>query len=243
MQLVCIGRCAPQMTGIRYQMSRYVLRCRNTYTWTLQQPLRVPRGWLQTRMPLAESRCCMQSALALICARTRISSARQMHKHIHFTWILLQKPRTTTVDDFIARMAPLLDMERDAEVAQVHLAFLPAYPFLKYSAHSYNKGKPCTICRRLAFAAHFFAYTHRLYTSIDCCRRCCLLLLSFQSRVQCMQAGDALARMSPQAAQARGQALLNLRCSQSEGGLLGRTLLTLVSNKVQRLPGTTNMQC
>jgi hypothetical protein len=56
--------------------------------------------------------------------------------------------------------------------------------------------------------------------------------------MQCMQAGDALARMSPQAAQARGQALLNLRCSQSEGGLLGRTLLTLVSNKVHFPPGT-----
>ena len=43
--------------------------------------------------------------------------------HIDFTLCLLQKPRAATVDEFIARMAPLLDMERDAEVAQVHLAF------------------------------------------------------------------------------------------------------------------------
>lgn len=31
--------------------------------------------------------------------------------------------------------------------------------------------------------------------------------------------------------QARGRALLNLRMTDAEGGLLGRTLLTLVSNK------------
>jgi hypothetical protein len=31
--------------------------------------------------------------------------------------------------------------------------------------------------------------------------------------------------------QARGRALLNLRLSEAEGGLLGRTLLTLVPNK------------
>ncbi len=35
----------------------------------------------------------------------------------------------------------------------------------------------------------------------------------------------------PAVAQARGRALLNLRLSDAEGGLLGRTLLTLVSNK------------
>jgi hypothetical protein len=37
----------------------------------------------------------------------------------------------------------------------------------------------------------------------------------------------------PEAAQARGRALLNLRMRDAEGGLLGRTLLTLASNKVQ----------
>ena len=35
----------------------------------------------------------------------------------------------------------------------------------------------------------------------------------------------------PARPQARGRALLNLRCSEIEGGLLGRQLLTLVSNK------------
>lgn len=48
------------------------------------------------------------------------------------------------------------------------------------------------------------------------------------------QSGEALARLSPLSAQAKGQALLNLRCTGSEGGLLGRTLLTLVSNKVRQ---------
>ncbi len=38
--------------------------------------------------------------------------------------------------------------------------------------------------------------------------------------------------MRPEAAQARGRALLNLRLRDAEGGLLGRTLLSLVSNKV-----------
>ena len=47
-----------------------------------------------------------------------------------------------------------------------------------------------------------------------------------------MQAQDSIAQSRPEAAQARGRALLNLRVQDAEGGLLGRTLLTLVSNKV-----------
>ena len=47
-----------------------------------------------------------------------------------------------------------------------------------------------------------------------------------------MQAQDSIAQSRPEAAQARGRALLNLRLQEAEGGLLGRTLLTLVSNKV-----------
>ena len=47
-----------------------------------------------------------------------------------------------------------------------------------------------------------------------------------------MQAQDSIAQSRPEAAQARGRALLNLRLQDAEGGLLGRTLLTLVSNKV-----------
>ena len=48
----------------------------------------------------------------------------------------------------------------------------------------------------------------------------------------CMQAQDSIAQSRPEAAQAHGRALLNLRVQDAEGGLLGRTLLTLVSNKV-----------
>ena len=48
----------------------------------------------------------------------------------------------------------------------------------------------------------------------------------------CAQAQDSIAQSRPEAAQARGRALLNLRMQDAEGGLLGRTLLTLVSNKV-----------
>jgi hypothetical protein len=44
-------------------------------------------------------------------------------------------------------------------------------------------------------------------------------------------ATEAATLCSPETAQARGAALLNLRVSELEGGLLGRTLITLVSNK------------
>ena len=45
------------------------------------------------------------------------------------------------------------------------------------------------------------------------------------------QAEEALAAGSPESAAAKGRALLNLRLTDAEGGLLGRTLLTLVNNK------------
>ncbi|GFR40163.1 hypothetical protein Agub_g720 [Astrephomene gubernaculifera] len=45
------------------------------------------------------------------------------------------------------------------------------------------------------------------------------------------QANEETSTCSPETAQARGRALLNLRLDDVEGGLLGRTLLTLVSNK------------
>ena len=43
---------------------------------------------------------------------------------------------------------------------------------------------------------------------------------------------DTVAGLSPEAAAKRGRALLNLRCTDVETGLLGRTLITLVNNKV-----------
>ena len=49
-----------------------------------------------------------------------------------------------------------------------------------------------------------------------------------------MQAQDSIAQSRPEAAQARGRALLNLRVQDAEGGLLGRTLLTLVSQQGDR---------
>eukprot|EP00198_Chlamydomonas_reinhardtii_P001007 XP_001690342.1 predicted protein [Chlamydomonas reinhardtii] len=45
------------------------------------------------------------------------------------------------------------------------------------------------------------------------------------------QATEETSMCSPETAQARGRTLLNLRVDDMEGGLLGRTLLTLVSNK------------
>lgn len=45
------------------------------------------------------------------------------------------------------------------------------------------------------------------------------------------QALETTAAKRPEAAAAAGRTLLNLRVRDAEGGLLGRTLLTLVSNK------------
>ena len=48
-----------------------------------------------------------------------------------------------------------------------------------------------------------------------------------------LQAEEAHAAGSPESAAAKGRALLNLRLTDAEGGLLGRTLLTLVNNKAR----------
>ena len=50
------------------------------------------------------------------------------------------------------------------------------------------------------------------------------------------QAQEAVSSVRPQRAQARGRALLNLRLRDAEGGLLGRTLLTFILNKVWQTP-------
>lgn len=47
------------------------------------------------------------------------------------------------------------------------------------------------------------------------------------------QALETTAAKRPEAAVAAGRTLLNLRVRDAEGGLLGRTLLTLVSNKAR----------
>lgn len=47
------------------------------------------------------------------------------------------------------------------------------------------------------------------------------------------QAQEAATGVRPERAQARGRALLNLKLRDAEGGLLGRTLLTFILNKVQ----------
>lgn len=46
------------------------------------------------------------------------------------------------------------------------------------------------------------------------------------------QAQEAVTGVRPERAQARGRALLNLKLRDAEGGLLGRTLMTFILNKV-----------
>lgn len=58
-----------------------------------------------------------------------------------------------------------------------------------------------------------------------------LPLLEMEREAEVAQAEEALAAGSPESAAAKGRALLNLRLTDAEGGLLGRTLLTLVNNK------------
>jgi hypothetical protein len=56
-------------------------------------------------------------------------------------------------------------------------------------------------------------------------------LLDMERDAEVAQAAEAAAAATPAAAAARGSALLGLRLADAEGGLLGRTLLTLVANK------------
>lgn len=57
-------------------------------------------------------------------------------------------------------------------------------------------------------------------------------LVELERRAEVAAAEDSLSSATPEQAQAKGRALLNLRLEGAEGGLLGRTLLTLVRNKL-----------
>ena len=59
--------------------------------------------------------------------------------------------------------------------------------------------------------------------------------LRLKQSVAGQQAQEAVSGAKPEKMQARGRALLNLKLRDSEGGLLGRTLLTLILNKVHLL--------
>ncbi|KAK9868471.1 hypothetical protein WJX84_007692 [Apatococcus fuscideae] len=58
-----------------------------------------------------------------------------------------------------------------------------------------------------------------------------LPLLELEKTAEIQQAEEAVSLGGIESAQAKGRVITNLRCSDAEGGLLGRTLLTLVSNK------------
>ncbi|KAK9834338.1 hypothetical protein WJX81_008466 [Elliptochloris bilobata] len=58
-----------------------------------------------------------------------------------------------------------------------------------------------------------------------------LPLIEMEREAEVVQALESSAAARPEAAAASGRTLLNLRVRDAEGGLLGRTLLTLVSNK------------
>lgn len=63
-----------------------------------------------------------------------------------------------------------------------------------------------------------------------------LPLLELEKDAEVQQSKEAASKSSPESAQRKGLFLLNLRFSDAEGGLLGRTLLTLVPNKPGPLP-------
>jgi ATP-dependent RNA/DNA helicase IGHMBP2 len=71
----------------------------------------------------------------------------------------------------------------------------------------------------------------RHYDSVDAFVTHMTRLIDLERAAEVAAAHDAAAASSASAAQARGVCLINLRVSESEGGLLGRTLLTLVPNK------------
>uniref|UniRef100_A0A383VHI7 DNA helicase n=1 Tax=Tetradesmus obliquus TaxID=3088 RepID=A0A383VHI7_TETOB len=69
------------------------------------------------------------------------------------------------------------------------------------------------------------------YESVDAFVAQMSRLLDMERQAEVAAAQEAATQCSTAAAQARGRTLLNLRVSDAEGGLLGRTLLTLVPNK------------
>ncbi|KAF6264977.1 P-loop containing nucleoside triphosphate hydrolase protein [Scenedesmus sp. NREL 46B-D3] len=69
------------------------------------------------------------------------------------------------------------------------------------------------------------------YASVDAFVSQMSKLLDMEREAEVAAAQEAATQCSTAAAQARGRTLLNLRVSEAEGGLLGRTLLTLVPNK------------
>ena len=78
-----------------------------------------------------------------------------------------------------------------------------------------------------------------LHTDLHTSQQCCRILAGNSYlhdclvRLQCVwQAQERGAQVGPAAGQVKGRTLLNLRVAETETGLLGRTLLTLVSNKV-----------
>ena len=118
-----------------------------------------------------------------------------------------------SLEQFVARTIPLLDLESEAEVTQV------------------------SVRKNIAGALQFHVTIHAKCMLGSCERgiqtspcECVCYDMWFM-----LQAQEELAGGQMERAASRGRVLLNLRCTAAEGGLLGRTLLTLVSNKVQSL--------
>ena len=167
-----------------------------------------------------------------------------------------------TIEAFVERMLPLLDMERDAEMEQqgtpATLMARPArHPLLACNlVRAWSQGeegqRAHSMASLLSRDLRAASGNSGNLNSSDNFSQNIAAHLAFSRTVLKMSfvslsvhstdpgccfggAGEALTKLSPEAAQARG--LCNLRCSNTSGGLLGRTLLTLVSNKARCWPG------
>lgn len=84
---------------------------------------------------------------------------------------------------------------------------------------------PTPICCTLLLQSSAHAKQHRSALSADYHQQVDSACLGWQAQ-------EAVSGVRPERAQARGRALLNLKLRDAEGGLLGRTLLTFILNKV-----------
>lgn len=175
--------------------------------------------------------------LHLFCPIQRVVIKQTWHEHVHPqpTQLGLCVPQVHTcccLTAFMVRVTvddvfDVVIMQKDR--VRGHSEMNPCYS-LQQSVH-------WMYCTSTTSFAGMEADTKAQSVSVTV--QCMLITLQRLSSQNChldyesySQAQEAISGSRPEAAQARGRSLLNLKLRDSEAGLLGRTLLTLILNKV-----------
>ena len=119
------------------------------------------------------------------------------------------------LEEWIEIMEPLLEKEKSAEARQ------PAPRCIRFASSSYRRLMTWLIPRNHEY--RFCGWRGGFLTTP--------LRLRITDHMQVEEAKETLATMSSAASAARGRTLMNLKCQDVESGLMGRSLLTLVSNR------------